>query len=186
MDDSTCLLSILNKPIHEKVDLLIGQPIESGITTSDILKGVVSLIFDYAVLEPTFCPMLAQLCSDLKRKLPPFPSDEPGGKEITFKRVLLNTCQEAFQSLVKLRGETRPTITTSDQESERSCRDQERIVKQRGFGSVRLISELFKQKIVPEKVVHHLIQDLFRTLLDLKEQEEMQVINSLMILLITN
>lgn len=50
-------------------------------------QGVIELIFDKAVLEPTFCPMYALLCSDLNEKLPPFPSDEPGGKDITFKRI---------------------------------------------------------------------------------------------------
>ncbi|KAJ0523681.1 putative MIF4G-like, type 3, MIF4G-like domain superfamily protein [Helianthus annuus] len=88
----------------EKFDLLKGQLIDSGITTADILKGVISLIFDKAVLEPTFCPMYAQLCSDLNTKLPPFPSDEPDGKDITFKRVLLNNCQEAFEGADNLRG----------------------------------------------------------------------------------
>lgn len=51
--------------------------------------------------------MYAQLCSDLNEKLPPFPSDEPGGKEITFKRVLLNNCQEAFEGADNLREEVR-------------------------------------------------------------------------------
>uniref|UniRef100_A0A2K1YTY1 Uncharacterized protein n=1 Tax=Populus trichocarpa TaxID=3694 RepID=A0A2K1YTY1_POPTR len=41
----------------EKLDFLQGQPIDSGITTPDILKGVISLIFDKAFLEPTFCPI---------------------------------------------------------------------------------------------------------------------------------
>ncbi|KHG05617.1 Eukaryotic initiation factor iso-4F subunit p82-34 [Gossypium arboreum] len=96
---------ILNKLTPEKYDLLKGQLIDSGITSADILKGVISLIFEKAVLEPTFCPMYALLCSDLNDKLPSFPSDEPGGKEITFKRVLLNNCQEAFEGADKLREE---------------------------------------------------------------------------------
>ncbi|KAG5534416.1 hypothetical protein RHGRI_022516 [Rhododendron griersonianum] len=147
---------ILNELTPEKFDLLKDLLIHSGITTADILKEVTSLIYDKAVLNPTVCPLYAQLCSHLDKKLPPFPSDEPGGK-ITFKHVLLNNCQEAFEGTDKIREELTQT-TASKQDLER--RDNDRMMKIRNLGNIRLIGELWKQTMLTDRIVHEIIQKL--------------------------
>lgn len=45
----------------------------------------------------------ADLCSDLGKELPSFPPAEGDTKAITFKRVLLNTCQDEFEAAADAR-----------------------------------------------------------------------------------
>jgi hypothetical protein len=40
----------------------------------------------------------ADLCADLGKELPSFPPAEGDTKPITFRRVLLNTCQDEFEA----------------------------------------------------------------------------------------
>jgi hypothetical protein len=45
----------------------------------------------------------ADLCSDLEKQLPSFPPAEGETKPITFKRILLNTCQDEFEAAADAR-----------------------------------------------------------------------------------
>lgn len=56
-------------------------------------------VFDKALSEPGFSEIYATLCHDLNQSLPTFKdeSNEENAQEITFRRVLLNKCQEEFE-----------------------------------------------------------------------------------------
>ncbi|KAI5061888.1 hypothetical protein GOP47_0022427 [Adiantum capillus-veneris] len=148
---------ILNKLTPEKFGVLVEQLLNAGIDSAEILKGVISLVFDKAVLEPTFCPLYAELCVHLSKALPEFPCDEEDGKPVTFRRILLNSCQEAFEGADSMQNEIRQ-LTKPEQEVERS--EKEKLVKLRTLGNIKLIGELFKQKMIPEKIVHYCIRML--------------------------
>lgn len=63
------------------------------------MLGGARQVFDKALSEPGFSEIYAALCHDLNASLPTFKdeSSEEGGQEITFRRVLLNKCQEEFE-----------------------------------------------------------------------------------------
>jgi len=114
------------------------------------LQRLTTLIFDKAVLEPTFCPMYAQLCFDIRHKMPRFPPSAPKTDEISFKRVLLNTCQKVFERTDDLSEEIRK-MNAPDQEAERE--DEVRLLNLRTLGNLRFCGELFLKRMLTEKVV---------------------------------
>ena len=117
------------------------------------MQGVISLLFDKAVMEPTFCFMYAELCVHLNEGLPEFPPEEPDEKPVGFKRVLLNTCQSEFEGADSMRVQLKEM--TGPQRLEK-----EQLLKRRTLGNIRLIAELFKQKMLPKRIVHVCIRVL--------------------------
>ncbi|CAI5533592.1 unnamed protein product [Closterium sp. Naga37s-1] len=116
---------ILNKLTPEMFEPLFQQLLTAGINRPEILQEVISLIFTKAVDEPTFCPMYAALCEKLSRALPEFPpSNGAGGEEgepISFRRVLLGTCQEEFERAAKQRLQAGELLESLQEGSTEGC-----------------------------------------------------------------
>ncbi|KAJ7950724.1 Eukaryotic translation initiation factor 4G [Quillaja saponaria] len=88
------LKAILNKLTPQNFEKLFEQVKEVNIDNAVTLSGVITQIFDKALMEPTFCEMYANFCFHLAGELPDFSEDN---EKITFKRLLLNKCQEEFE-----------------------------------------------------------------------------------------
>ncbi|XP_044494676.1 eukaryotic translation initiation factor 4G-like isoform X2 [Mangifera indica] len=152
------LKAILNKLTPQNFDKLFEQVKAVNIDNAVTLTGVISQIFDKALMEPTFCEMYANFCFYLAGELPDFSEDN---EKITFKRLLLNKCQEEFE-----RGEREQEEANKvDKEGENKQSDEEREEKRikarrRMLGNIRLIGELYKKKMLTERIMHECIQKL--------------------------
>ncbi|KAK2154182.1 hypothetical protein LSH36_275g09025 [Paralvinella palmiformis] len=87
---------ILNKLTPEKFDKLSLELLNIGIDSKHILKGIILLIFDKALDEPKYSKLYAQLCHRLCEDAPNF--EAPSSKITSFKRLLLNKCQDEFEN----------------------------------------------------------------------------------------
>ena len=96
--------SLLNKLTPENFGKLLEKVVDVGITEPKTLMGLIGQMFDKALLEPIFSALYADMCAKLSERLIKdnvqfIDTAAPEGQnQITFKRVLLNKCQEAFES----------------------------------------------------------------------------------------
>jgi translation initiation factor 4G len=108
------------------------------------------------------------MCVSLSKALPEFPPLEGEDKPLTFRRVLLNTCQARKRlPRVALDCKTQPGLPQEEFEGAALARTAlesisdaqereaaERKVKLRTMGNIRLIGELYKTKMIAEKILN--------------------------------
>ncbi|WCJ23056.1 Eukaryotic translation initiation factor 4G [Euphorbia peplus] len=152
------LKGVLNKLTPQNFEKLFEQVKAVNIDNAVTLTGVISQIFDKALMEPTFCEMYANFCYHLANELPDFTENN---ERITFKRLLLNKCQEEFE-----RGEReQEEANKADEEGETKQTPEEREEKRtnarrRMLGNIRLIGELYKKRMLTERIMHECIKKL--------------------------
>jgi hypothetical protein len=159
---------ILNKLTLEKFDSLLEKFLALPIDSPELLRSTINLIFDKATSEEKFCPLYAQLCKQLASKfseesvqgMEKFESES--GKKMSFRRLLLNQCQEEFEKEKKL------TVLTPAEKAELSAADREmteltaRKTKVRSLGNIIFIGELFKEKMLNEVIMHECVVRLLK------------------------
>lgn len=153
------LKAILNKLTPQNFEKLFEQVKEVNIDNVATLTGVISQIFDKALMEPTFCEMYANFCFHLAGALPDFSEDN---EKITFKRLLLNKCQEEFERGEREEAEADKTEEEGEIKQTKEEREEKRIrARRRMLGNIRLIGELYKKRMLTERIMHECIKKLF-------------------------
>ncbi|THU56279.1 hypothetical protein C4D60_Mb11t15610 [Musa balbisiana] len=152
------LKAILNKLTPQNFDRLFAQVEEVEIDNAVTLTGVISQIFDKALLEPTFCEMYANFCFHLSAALPHFSENN---EMITFKRLLLNKCQEEFERGEREQAEANKVEEEGEIKQSKEEKEQKRLrARRRMLGNIRLIGELYKKKMLTERIMHECIKKL--------------------------
>ncbi|TYI67713.1 hypothetical protein E1A91_D08G037700v1 [Gossypium mustelinum] len=152
------LKAILNKLTPQNFEKLFEQVKAVNIDNAVTLKGVISQIFDKALMEPTFCEMYANFCYHLAGELPDF---SEGSEKITFKRLLLNKCQEEFERGEREQEEANKVEEVGEAKRSEEEREEKRIkARRRMLGNIRLIGEVYKKKMLTERIMHECIKKL--------------------------
>eukprot|EP00897_Mesotaenium_endlicherianum_P003219 jgi/Mesen1/2925/ME000175S02080 len=169
--------AILNKLTPQNFDRLFQQVKDANIDSPETLTNVISQIFDKALLEPTFCEMYAAFCLALSKEMPVF---DPEGQKITFKRVLLNKCQEEFERGV---AETQEA-ERAEGDGEEKISDEERAAmrvkaRKRMLGNIRFIGELYRTGMLTERIMHECIKTLLGEV-ESPDEEDVEALCKLM------
>jgi hypothetical protein len=147
------LNAILNKLASENLHKLSRKVLEVNIDNVDTLSWFVSQILHRGLTEPTFCQIYAKLSSHLQGTLTDFTVDH---ERITFRRLLLNKCQEEFER--GLRNEVEASKTEEDEALAHQTKEERSIPSRRRIlGSTRFIGELYKNGSLTEHIVHQCI-----------------------------
>uniref|UniRef100_A0A8C9ZCF5 Eukaryotic translation initiation factor 4 gamma 3 n=1 Tax=Sander lucioperca TaxID=283035 RepID=A0A8C9ZCF5_SANLU len=160
--------SILNKLTPQKFNQLMKQVTDLTIDTEERLKGVIDLVFEKAIDEPSFSVAYGNMCRCLAMLKVPM-TDKPN-TTVNFRKLLLNRCQKEFEKdkvddVVFERKQKELDSAASTTERERLQEELEEAkdkARRRSIGNIRFIGELFKLKMLTEAIMHDCVVKLLK------------------------
>ncbi|XP_060766148.1 eukaryotic translation initiation factor 4 gamma 3 isoform X3 [Neoarius graeffei] len=160
--------SILNKLTPQMFTQLMKQVTDLTINTEERLKGVIDLVFEKAIDEPSFSVAYANMCHCLATLKVPM-ADKPG-TTVNFRKLLLNRCQKEFErdkmdDAVFERKQKELDCATSTSEKERLQEELEEAkdkARRRSTGNIKFIGELFKLRMLTEAIMHDCVVKLLK------------------------
>uniref|UniRef100_UPI0037E87679 eukaryotic translation initiation factor 4 gamma 3 isoform X5 n=1 Tax=Semicossyphus pulcher TaxID=241346 RepID=UPI0037E87679 len=160
--------SILNKLTPQKFNQLMKQVTDLTIDTEERLKGVIDLVFEKALDEPSFSVAYGNMCRCLATLKVPM-TDKPN-TTVNFRKLLLNRCQKEFEKdkvddVVFERKQKELDSAASATERDRlqeELEDAKDKARRRSIGNIKFIGELFKLKMLTEAIMHDCVVKLLK------------------------
>uniref|UniRef100_A0A3P8W7K9 Eukaryotic translation initiation factor 4 gamma 3 n=1 Tax=Cynoglossus semilaevis TaxID=244447 RepID=A0A3P8W7K9_CYNSE len=161
--------SILNKLTPQKFNQLMTQVTELTIDTEERLKGVIDLVFEKAIDEPSFSVAYGNMCRCLATLRVPT-TDKPA-ITVNFRKLLPNRRQKEFEKdkvddvvFERKQKELDSAATVPEkpnrlQEELEEAKDKAR---RRSIGNIKFIGELFKLKMLTEAIMHDCVVKLLK------------------------
>ncbi|KAG7478452.1 hypothetical protein MATL_G00080790 [Megalops atlanticus] len=160
--------SILNKLTPQMFQQLMKQVTDLTIDTEERLKGVIDLVFEKAIDEPSFSVAYGNMCRCLATLK--VPMAEKPNTTVNFRKLLLNRCQKEFEKdkvddVVFERKQRELDSAASASERERLQEELEEAkdkARRRSIGNIKFIGELFKLKMLTEAIMHDCVVKLLK------------------------
>eukprot|EP00930_Biecheleria_cincta_P038813 TRINITY_DN26680_c0_g1_i1.p1 TRINITY_DN26680_c0_g1~~TRINITY_DN26680_c0_g1_i1.p1 ORF type:complete len:504 (+),score=97.28 TRINITY_DN26680_c0_g1_i1:196-1707(+) len=147
--------AILNKLTVEKFDSLSKQLVSCGLRSNAHAELLIGELFEKATTQHHFVDMYADLCTFLHRHFTdhPFVADasdvtDTEGKVITFKKLLLDECQAAFERRTSLSN-----VNTEDEVAALRY-------KTSMLGNIKLVGALLSRSMLAGKVGLAILEEL--------------------------
>ncbi|KAG5282217.1 hypothetical protein AALO_G00053560 [Alosa alosa] len=160
--------SILNKLTPQMFNQLMKQVTELTIDTEERLKGVIDLVFEKAIDEPSFSVAYGNMCRCLATLKVPM-ADKPNST-VNFRKLLLNRCQKEFERdkvdddvFEKKQKELEAAAMASERERlQEELEEAKDKARRRSIGNIKFIGELFKLKMLTEAIMHDCVVKLLK------------------------
>mmetsp|Transcript_15947 Transcript_15947/g.42143 ORF Transcript_15947/g.42143 Transcript_15947/m.42143 type:complete len:1094 (+) Transcript_15947:192-3473(+) len=149
--------SLLNKICPDNLKTIVERLALIELHKADELEFVIRIIFSKALAEPHYCETYADMVFALRTRYPEFQPENEGEKAQTFTRILLNTCQNEFESLPSTfepTAEERVTINKDELRLEMKRR------KEKILANMKFIGNLFLRQLLAVKVIGQVVHDL--------------------------
>ncbi|XP_067302408.1 eukaryotic translation initiation factor 4 gamma 3 isoform X9 [Pseudorasbora parva] len=160
--------SILNKLTPQMFNQLMKQVTDLTIDTEERLKGVIDLVFEKAIDEPSFSVAYGNMCSCLATLKVPM-TDKPNST-VNFRKLLLNRCQKEFEkdkvdddAFEKKHRELEAATSASERERlQEELEEAKDKARRRSIGNIKFIGELFKLRMLTEAIMHDCVVKLLK------------------------
>ncbi|XP_043080532.1 eukaryotic translation initiation factor 4 gamma 3 isoform X1 [Puntigrus tetrazona] len=160
--------SILNKLTPQMFNQLMKQVTDLTIDTEERLKGVIDLVFEKAIDEPSFSVAYGNMCSCLATLKVPM-TDKPSST-VNFRKLLLNRCQKEFEkdkvdddAFEKKHRELEAATSASERERlQEELEEAKDKARRRSIGNIKFIGELFKLRMLTEAIMHDCVVKLLK------------------------